>query len=530
MWLGPLAIYLLSFVIAFSSRGRRVVAPAIRLVPVAVTLLWVPIGSVGAWPIVPLLIVAYLGFGIVATALHGYLALDRPHAARLTEFYFVLSLGGVLGGAFVGVVAPMAFQGIWEYPILLVAALVAVAWSGQFGSAGTAAIRSPMGRSGTGGPGRRRRGLDLSPFVTGARERLIPYGLMAAILLATVAPVGLAVEPVLRWLGVGALVLLVGGQPRFLAISTGLLLVLVTFVLPGPALFQERSFFGVTRVVRAADVVELLHGTTLHGIQSVDPALRDVPMGYYVREGPAGDVFAALRARLGTGVARWSGAVKAVGPSSATGSSRPNGEIETKAGPSIGILGLGDGGLAVYAQPGDNLTFYEIDSVVVRVAEDPTLFTFLSDAKAPAHVVLGDGRLSLAAVADASHDLLVFDAFSSDSPPAHLLTVEAVRDAMRTVRPGGMLVFHVSNRYYDLSPAIAGAAAQLGYASLGRTYTPSADDATTYHASSSVWVALARSSNAMSYLAAHGWAPIAPAAPLTDDQPDLLRFLRILGG
>nr|MBA2381799.1 hypothetical protein [Chloroflexota bacterium] len=114
LWLVPLAIYLVTFIIAFSARGRRLVPAAIVAAPAAVTLMWVPYGSAGGWPILPLVVLMYGGLGVVATALHGRLALDRPEPARLTEFYLVVSIGGALASAFVALLAPVLFPGVWE--------------------------------------------------------------------------------------------------------------------------------------------------------------------------------------------------------------------------------------------------------------------------------------------------------------------------------------------------------------------------------------------------------------------------------
>ena len=499
LWVGPLAIYLLTFVLVFSPRLRAVIPIAVELSPVAVTLLWVPLGSVGVWPVAPLVLVAYLGFAIVATALHGRLADDRPDVRHLTEFYLVLAVGGVTGGAFVGILAPITFSGIWEFPILLVAALVALALSAPPGAAGT---RPSVASGRFEGLGRPRRGLHLQPFVSRARIRLIPYAIAAGLLVLTFAPTGgLGLEVAVRWLAVGGLLLLVGGQPWFFAVATGLLLVLATFVLPGPARFQERSLFGVTRVLLAPDgkPVQLSHGTTIHGVQATDPTLRREPTAYYARPGPAGDVFEVTRERAA-----------GLGRSAA-----------------VGIAGLGAGALASYEQRGDRFTFYEIDPVVVRVAKDSTMFTFLSDMPTPASIVLGDARLSLRTVPDGTHDILVMDAYSSDSPPAHLLTVEAIGDAMRTVASGGLLVFHVSNRYYDLAPVVAGAAESLGLASLQRAYAPSTTDVERLFATPSIWVVLARRPADLAALASRGWTSITPVPPLTDDNPDMLRLLRL---
>ena len=348
LWVVPLAIYLLTFVIAFSERGRRIVPGAEWLAPAAVTLLWVPFGSAAGWPIGPLLLVEFAGLAIVATTLHGRLAADRPAPENLTEFYLVMSAGGVLASSLVAVVAPTLFKGIWEYPLLLILALGAMALVG-----GPAAAVAP-------GPGPRRR-FDLSPFFAGAPARLAPYVVVAGLLgLGLVASGSLGLEAGVRWLLVGGLILLVGGQPRFLFVSTALVLALAVFVLSPAAVFQDRSFFGVTQVLRPADqpLTILMNGTTVHGIQSSDPAARRIPGSYYAPHGPLGEVFGLARTRPGAEVGR-----------------------------TIGVVGLGSGTVAAWARPGDALTFYEIDPLVIRVASDPAYFTWLSDAAVRPEIV-----------------------------------------------------------------------------------------------------------------------------------------------
>ncbi len=155
------------------------------------------------------------------------------------------------------------------------------------------------------------------------------------------------------------------------------------------------------------------------------------------------------------------------------------------------------------------------------------LFTFLSDMPEPASVVLGDARLSLRDVPGGTHDLLVMDVFSSDSPPAHLLTVEALGEAMRTVAPDGLLAVHVSNRYFDLAPAVAGAGEDLGLVSLQRTYSPSALESERLLATRSSWVVLVRKPSDIAELASRGWTHVDPVPPLTDDNADTLRLLRL---
>ena len=493
LWVGPLALYLLSFIVAFSARGRRLVPYAVAVAPAAVTLLWVPFGSAGGWPLLVLIGLEWGGLAIVAIALHGRLAQDRPAAAQLTEFYLVQSVGGVLGGAFVALVAPQLFPGVWEYPILLTGALVALA----------ATVPAAARAAAPTAPSRR---FFLSPFLAGARARLIPYVAIAAVVVAVMlVQQSIALPIALRWIGVGAAILAVGGPPGFLAAATGLTLAVAVLVIPNitpsPTLLQARSFFGVTAVIQGSPGDPwrvLMHGTTVHGSQSTDPALRRTPTGYYARPGPIGDVFTVLDA------------------------ARP--------GASIGLVGLGSGTLAAYEVAGQSMTYFEIDPLVIQVAQDPRYFTYLSDAPARPTVILGDGRFSLRIVPDASYDLLVLDAFSSDAIPTHLLTLEALTDDRRVIRPGGLIVTHVSNRYYDLAPAIGAAGQRLGMTVLQRRYAPTDAEALA-GASPSAWVAMTTDAATIAALRTRGWTDVDATGvdPVTDDRPDVLRFLRIGG-
>jgi SAM-dependent methyltransferase len=481
LWVVPLAVYLASFVVAFSASGRaRIVPIAIALAPVVVTLMWVPLGSAAGWPIVPLLVIEYLGLGILAVALHGRLATDRPAADHLTDFYLTMSIGGVIGGTFVAVIAPLAFDGVWEYPLLLVAAAVALAirLEGGAASAATTAAR-PLRR-----------------LLSGSPMRLLPFGIVAAVLVwSMAADKSLAFEAGWRWLALGALVLLVGGVRWFFAGATALILILATFILPPAPVFRDRSFFGVVEVLRTKDATVLMHGTTVHGVEWYDRSAHPDPGTYYSAFGPAGDAFRILAAA-------------------------------DPAGADIRVVGLGAGSLAWYTHAGDRMTFYEIDPLVAQVAADTRYFDYLASAKGAVDVRIGDGRLLLEADAPSSVDLVVLDAFSSDAVPVHLITQEAIGDAFWALRPDGMLTVHVSNRYYDLAPAIAAAAARLGVPVLEREFEPTEAQ----HAAGaglSDWMVLTRSPQRIADFRAAGWAePRTADHPLTDDFSDLLRHLR----
>ncbi len=165
----------------------------------------------------------------------------------------------------------------------------------------------------------------------------------------------------------------------------------------------------------------------------------------------------------------------------------------------IGAVGLGAGAIAAYGRPGDRFEFIEIDPVVVEIARDPSLFTYLADSAAEVDVAVGDGRLLLEEVAAGRYDVLVMDAFSSDAIPIHLLTVEAIADQMRTVAPGGVIAYHVSNRYLDLEPVVAAAAFELGYVAIIGSELPPASE--TGRADASRWVIVARAYSDLADLA-----------------------------
>lgn len=492
LWLVPLAIYLITFIIAFSDRGRRLVPAAVGLLPAAVTLMWVPTGVTGGWPILPLVLIAYGGLAIVAAALHGRLAIARPEPARLTEFYLVISIGGALASAFVALLAPIIFPGIWELPILLVLAIVALAIADAQPRATPAMPAMPA---------RPRRRLDFSPFVRGARGRAGPY-VVVAVLLAVmlVRDQSIVAEAGIRWLVLGGLLLLVGGRLGVLAMSTALVLALAVLI-PQPAtIFRDRSFFGVTEVSRSpvSPYTILTNGTTTHGIQSTDPARIRVPLAYYTEAGPFGDLFALLR-----------------------GAGRE---------PAVAAIGLGAGAVAAYVEPGWSMTFFEIDPIVAAVAAEPSLFSYLSSAAERPTVVLGDARLSLRAVASGSYDAVIVDAFSSDAIPTHLLTTEAMTEYVRVVKLGGPILVHITNRYYDLAPAVAAAGRAVGLDAVQRVYLPTDGEA---QKGASIVAAIIlippNSTNAAADLAAAGWRPVdAVVAPLTDDFMDVLRFLKPL--
>ncbi len=429
------------------------------------------------WAILVLGLLHLSTFFVTAMVCHGQLAADRPESGRLTEFYLWMSLGGVLGGLMNTLVAPLVSSSVVEYPLMLAAAC---------------ALRPGAAMRGRGFPWR-EAALPIAILLgcgglawalrTDALLAAWKYADTPAVTLLVMAPAVTAAfllrrRPLLFGLGVAVLAFS----------ATGL-----TYAgFEGKVLHAERSFFGVLRVTSdpLLNSHSLLHGTTLHGMQSLDADEQSNPWGYYHREGPLGRIFEALQ------------------------SNRPLREI--------GIIGLGAGATAAYGQPGQRITYYEIDPAVERIVRDPKYFTYLSRCRAQLDVVPGDGRLSLVHGPPRRFDLLVIDAFSSDSIPVHLMTREALRIYLDHLSEHGVLAIHISNRYLDLERPLDDLAKDAGAVAL---VCHDEEEAKGLGKSSSVWVAMARRTQDLQSLAADSrWVPLKPGGRRiwTDDYSNVI--------
>jgi hypothetical protein len=366
LWILPLAIYLLSFILCFEAPrlyqravflpilGTSLAFMAYRLTP-----------HVGHVPMRRLIFLYALALFACCMVCHGELARLKPHPRRLTGFYVAVSLGGAFGGLFVSLAAPYLFRAYYEFPIglALCAALV-------FAVLLRDCRRGPL-------PARRAAA-----------------GL-AVVLCAYIAWLGYAMRAIVHEYD-----------------------------------YVARNFYGQVRVYDSADPAldqyasrVFLHGVIAHGKQLLAGPYRSMPITYFCPESGIGNAMRALEGRPRR----------------------------------IGILGLGCGTLAAYGRPGDTLRMYEINPQVVEVAR--TRFTFLTDTPARVEMAVGDGRLLLESEADQQFDLLVMDAFSGDSIPVHLLTLEAFRTYFRHLKPGGILAVNVTNSYLNLAPVVERAAA-----------------------------------------------------------------------
>jgi hypothetical protein len=490
-WVLPLAFYLLSFVLVFAKRPPLSHEWLIRRLPFLILIAVVPTVCKVKLPLLVLIPLYLFTLFAVALVCHGELARSRPQVSRLTEFYLWMSFGGVLGGIFNALVAPVVFSSVVEFPLVLVFA---------------ALLRPPIDQK-------------QEPSAKAARVKrndwLLPIALglcMASILVGlSHAGVTLGRPGVILIFGYSMLWCMSFGK-RPLRFAAGLVALLAASSLYsgdfGMVLPTERNFFGVLRVSNSPNgrLRYLIHGGTLHGSQSLDPSQSREPLAYYTRSGPAGSILSALDAKQLYGN---------------TGKLRR---------PVWAVVGLGAGAMACYQQPGESLTYYEIDPAIERIARDARYFTFLEQCAPSAEIILGDARLKLRGAADSNYDLIVLDAFSGDMIPMHLLTREALAQYLRKLAPGGMLAFHVSNLYLSLGPTLGTLARDGGLVCLMSNDTGIPQAQIDAGKSPSNWVVMARSPADLGTLGADPrWAriEIPPETQVwTDDYSNLLRVIK----
>jgi hypothetical protein len=508
LWVLPLAIYLLSFILAFGrwpARLHRLVVAATAPIVLVVFFLMLSGFKQRIWITV---LWHFLLLFVVALACHGELALTRPAARHLTQFYLLLSVGGVLGGIFSALIAPAVLNRIAEYPLVMALACLLVVRprrppAGRLrGFAEDVALALAVGVA----------GLVLFSDLVTLRLDTAFFTRLLRIPSATVAEWITPAEGTARKLLVYgtpiAALLFLRRRPAALALGLVLLFGVGEFVdaRNGNLILQARSFFGVLQVSRDDDLsgyTELRHGTTLHGQQSLDPARRAEPLAYYHRGSPLGLVMAELERR--SPVLR------------------------------VAVIGLGAGTLAAYARLGDVMTFYEIDPLVRDIATNRFYFAYVPDAisrGATVRIEMGDARIRMDQVRKERpgehYDLIVVDAFSSDAIPVHLLTREAFRLYVGMLSVRGLLILHLSNRYLSLEPVVANLAedAHLDGRLLRHDLSP-----VTEGASASTWAVLARTPEAFGDLMRDpGWTdakldPNPRVGVWTDDFHNLLAIV-----
>ena len=415
LWIIPLTVYLLSFIIVFSQWNDRLHPWMVKIQPfVLIPFLAYSFVNPADLPYWVYLILHVLAFFFAVMVCHGELANSRPHTEHLTSFYLIMSFAGMLGGMFNTFVAPFIFNGIYEYPIMIVAALL----------------------------------LRPSPLSWRKSQLIVPASLLSIglILYASVKDLLQYFDSLaLSLIAFSVLVYFLRRQTLSYALTIGVIMFLALSLhgLSSHTLYQERSFFGVMAVRESVltdeqnkpeTYRELFHGTTKHGAQRLPEALAKIPLTYYSQPGPMGQLFKTFDKQN----ANWQ----------------------------IGVVGLGAGALACYAKPTQHWTLYEIDPLVIDIAKNTNYFTYLSRCLPNPIMRVGDARLALEKEPDQHFDLLIMDAFSSDAVPTHLLTQESIELYLKKLKPNGILAFHITNRHLALKKVLSVHAEHLHFASL----------------------------------------------------------------
>jgi hypothetical protein len=420
LWVLPLSLYLLTWVLVFQSRPLLPHKWMLLLQPLAIAGVIVLLAIGGEQNLLLTLGGHLVCFFVIAMACHGELARTRPAAKYLTGFYVALSFGGMVGGLFAGLIAPFAFSWIAEYPILLALA---------------ALCRPPGGDE---------------RFARWSRWYWPFLAVLAVVLIAPAYSDGKLVAKIMGWLddnrvwvigavgGLSALLALGLNANRWKIFATVAVALILIRAYPSDDGRVEtvRSFFGVHKIVVTphGQYHVLMHGTTIHGAQKFQnddgtPITgRPEPITYYHKDGGIGQAITAIRERKGAPLR-------------------------------VAVIGLGSGTLTCASEPGETWKFFEIDQSMVDTARDPKYFTYIRDCEPDLKPVMGDARLTFAREHDGIYDLIIIDAYSSDAIPVHLATEEAMKIYKDRLAPQGAVLMHVSNRHLDLTSVAVGIAA-----------------------------------------------------------------------
>ena len=489
LWVLPLALYLLTFIIAFQAKPviPRDMTLLFQAALVSACVALIPFAASAFTLLLPINLGAFF---ITALMCHRALVARRPDPAHLTEFYFWMSLGGVVGGSFNAFLAPVIFNNVWEYPLVLIAACLVRPW-GDWKIPPQTWIMLILGV--TAGVAMPVLNTFVAPHVY-AKPIFGGFSQVDAFDLGVKLCLGI---------GVIAAYLVRARALLFLAVIVVLFLGASAAADRTDTTHTWRSFFGVLKESRTivpalgGPVRILSHGTTLHGAQALTLRWRCNPLVYYAQTSPIGQVFLA--------------------------------QEREKPALRMGAVGLGTGSVAAYVRPNDKLTFFEIDPLVIRISSDPGHFSYTSFcAKGPVDYVLGDARLTVAKTPPEAFDILLIDAFSSDAVPTHLLTTEAVRGYLTHLKPDGVLILHLSNRNLDLNGPAQAVAKAAGGVALIQHYRPDLRKDAAGWPSPEDAVIVARSPAGLARFAGDArWQPTEPdqVRPWTDDYTNLVGAL-----
>ena len=418
LWIAPLFLYMLAFALVFACYPPRIEAILQAALPWLVFFLLamaqLVLADLVSNHFMLVILLQYVLFFPVMAACLGRLVTSAPTGRYLTEFYAWIAVGGVLGGVFNAFIAPLLFDRIVEYPLMLGVLLFFTL------RPDTRFLR-----------GSRMRQLFFVLFLIFAI-----YGMYLFVFAGGLAALNPFAEKIFSSLRLFYYVVIFG-VPLALAVLWSVHPHLMALTIAAWSLWQAtlepnhgkicryRSFYGISSVNQRGTLHTLLSGAVIHGWQDLkDEKTRMDSVGYYQPSGPIGQTMREL-ARRGHRV-------------------------------KVAVLGMGAGAMAVYGSPSLALTFYEINPDMVRIATNPRIFTYLSDClkrSCPLAVVEGDGRLQMAQSVE-TYDFIAVDAFLGDAIPTHLLTREAMEVYLSHLNPQGIVAFHISNRYINLEPVL----------------------------------------------------------------------------
>jgi hypothetical protein len=476
-WIIPLSLYLLAFTLAFARKQIVSSFALARFLPGAAILLTLIYAAKATEPAWLLVLVHLIFFALAALLCHQLLAEDRPSVEHLPEFYVWIAVGGLLGGLFNALLAPVIFNALTEYPLTIVLTCLVLPLNSDVFSdtheQGRAALFAMVICIAVGA---------LSWFASG-----LQIGMMERVALVFAVPL-IFINHFMT------------ANPLRLAFALGAVLLGSIFFTPNIAktLVAERNYFGALTVTldRNRNARSLYLGTTIHGTQNLTFGKQCEPLSYFHPSGPVGQIFEAYNAK--------------------------------PASPDVAVIGLGTGAMAAYAKKGQRWTMYEINPLVIKLARDTGHFTYLHlCANAPINIVEGDARHTLTQAANGQFGLILMDAFNSDAIPVHLLTQEALDLYLAKLAPGGLLAFQISNRHLDLHPLLANLAQTRKLICVG---FDDRDENLSLGKEASTWVVMARAREDLGLLGTKAnWQVVPENARVKvwrDDYSNLLQVLR----
>jgi hypothetical protein len=484
LWVIPLSLYLLTWVLVFQPRPLLPHRWMLVAQPFAIAGI-VALMAYGGFDSLLLNLAAHLlALFVIAMASHGELARQRPPAEHLTTFYLALSAGGMIGGLFAGLIAPFAFSWVAEYPILLVLAALC------------RPMRPPYPPSNAGAAERRDRlfwtvavALGLALLVPGLVFGWLPRENVANAVVIAIIVIALTSLVLMRY-------------PFKAAFAVAIAVAMIRLYPADEARTQSvRSFFGVHKIYDTPDGVfrVLMHGSTVHGAQKLTDDQgkpltgRPEPLTYYHAKSPMAEVIRAVRGR--------GGAMR------------------------VAVIGLGSGSLACYFQPGEEWRFFEIDPAIIDIARDHPRFGFVRACAPDVPIVLGDARLTLAREPDHHYDLIIVDAYSSDAIPIHLATREAMAVYKSKLKPDGIVIMHVSNLYLALDDVAVGIAGANGMKTWIHDDTDEDENDEQYIYPSDVAISASKAEDLGELAASKHWKLVEPDASQrvwTDDYSNII--------